>query len=150
MVPSGGGAVTTRLRQDLIDFVKSRSLPGTAMTVTGFEDVLVSIAVTARVDTGRYEKTDVQDRLALVLQEEFSLIRRSLGQPLYVAEILAAAERVEGVETVVIDGFARKAGTPLPLREALVSGAVAAIFPRENQVIRVASSADIVANVEAM
>lgn len=150
VVPSGGGAVTTRLRQDLIDFVKSRSLPGTAMTVTGFEDVLVSIAVTARVDTGRYEKTDVQDRLALGLQEEFSLIRRGLGQPLYVAEILAAAERVEGVETVVIDGFARKAGTPLPLREALVSGAVAAIFPRENQVIRVASSADIVANVEAM
>ena len=123
---------------------------GTAMTVTGFEDLPVAISVTARVDTGRYEKTDVQDRVALALLAEFSLIRRGLGQPLYVAEILAAAERVDGVETVVIDSFARKAGAPQPLREALVSGALAAIFPRENQVVRVAAIADIVANVEAM
>lgn len=150
VVPSGGGAVTTRLRQDLTDFVRSRSLPGTTMSVTGFEDVPVAIAVSARVDTGRYEKTTVQDRLALALLEAFSLIRRGLGQPLYVAEILAAAERVEGVETVVIDSFARKAGAPAPLREALVAGTVAAIFPRENQVIRVASAADIVVHVEAL
>lgn len=109
----------------------------------------MEIGVTARVDVARYDKTKVQDDLAAALIGEFALSRRGLGQPLYVAEILAAGERVEGVETIVIDAFARKPGAPAPLREASMAGGLAALFPREDQVIRVAAGADVVVRVEA-
>ncbi|MCC0029726.1 MAG: hypothetical protein H6891_05435 [Brucellaceae bacterium] len=148
VVPAGGGAVTEKLADDLIEFVLSRALPGLVMTISGYVDLLVGIEVTVHVDTGRYEKSDVQDAVALELAGTFSLERRGLGQPLYVAEILAAAERVEGVETVVIDGFARKPGAPPPPREAIMGGALSALFAREEQVIHAVAS-DIVVNVEA-
>jgi hypothetical protein len=150
VVPAGGGAVTARLSQDLVDFVEARTPPGVAVSISGYREVPVSIVVTARVDVGRYEKSDVQDRLEAALLDEFSLERRGLGQPLYVAEILAAAERVDGVETAVIDTFARRADAPKPLREAMVSGALAAIFPCENQVVHATSGADVVVNTEAV
>lgn len=148
VVPAGGGAVSEKLADDLTEFVLSRALPGLAMTISAYQDLLVEIAVTVHVDTARYEKSDVQDAVALELAGTFSLERRGLGQPLYVAEILAAAERVEGVETVVIDAFTRKAGAPQPLREALMGGALSALFAREEQLIHAASS-DIVVHVEA-
>jgi hypothetical protein len=150
IVPSGGGAVTAALKDDLLRFTRARALPGVAITISPYEAVLVKIAVTARVDTGRFEKADVQDAVLAALADWFSLARRKLGQPIYVAEILAAAERVEGVETVVVNAFARKPGAPEPLREAPMSGGLAAIFPRVDQVVHVAGAADIVAVMEAM
>jgi hypothetical protein len=149
VVPAGGGAVTARLAEDLIAFVLARALPGTIMTVTGYTDIPVSIAVTIFVDIDRYEKTDVQDAVFAALLDAFSLARRRLGQPLYVAEILAACESVEGVSTAVVDAFARKAGAAEPLREATMSGALAAIFPREEQVVHLAASADLAVAAEA-
>ncbi len=149
VVPAGGGAVTPRLAEDLTAFVLARALPGAIMTVTGYADVPVSIAVTVFVDIDRYEKTDVQDRVFAALLDTFSLARRGLSQPLYVAEILAACERVEGVSTAVADTFARKAGAPEPLREATMSGALAAIFPREEQVVHLAAGADLAVLAEA-
>lgn len=49
----------------------------------------------------------------------------------------------------MIDGFARKAGAPEPLREAMVAGAIAAIFAREEQVVHLAASADLAVLAEA-
>ena len=112
IVPAGGGAVTERLAKDLTAFVLARALPAITMTVTGYVAVPVTIAVTVFVDIDRYEKTDVLDRVAGALLDRFSLQRRGLGQPLYIAELMAACEQVEGVSTAVVDGFARKAGAP--------------------------------------
>lgn len=150
VVPSGGGAVPAALENDLVASILSRALPGVAVTISAYQAVPVTIGVTIRVDIARFDKSDVQDAALAALTDDFSLARRGLGQPLYVAEILAAAERVEGVETVVIDAFARKAGAPLPLREAQMSGALSAIFPRAEQVVHAAGSADIVVLVEAV
>jgi hypothetical protein len=149
IVPAGGGAVTGRLAEDLTAFVCARALPAITMTVTGYVAVPVTIAVTVFVDIDRYEKSDVLDRVAGALLGTFSLQRRGLGQPLYVAELLAACEQVEGVSTAVVDGFARKAGAPEPLREAMVAGALAAIFAREDQVVHLAASADLAVVAEA-
>jgi Baseplate J-like protein len=149
IVPAGGGAVTGRLAEDLTAFVRARALPATTMTVTGYLAVPVTIAVTIFVDIDRYEKTDVLDGVAGALLDTFSLQRRGLGQPLYIAELLAACERVEGVSAAVVDGFARKAGAPEPLREAMVAGALAAIFPREDQVVHLAAGADLAVLAEA-
>lgn len=149
VVPSGGGAVTAALKDDLVASILSRALPGVAITISAYEAVAVKIGVKVRVDIARFDKTDVQDAVLAALTDAFSLVRRNLGQPLYVAEILAAAERVDGVETVVIDAFARKPGAPAPLREAQMSGALSAIFPRVDQVVHAVGSADIVVLVEA-
>jgi hypothetical protein len=149
IVPAGGGTVTERLADDLTAFVRARALPATTMTVTGYVAVPVTVAVTVFVDIDRYEKTDVRDRVAGALLDTFSLQRRGLGQPLYVAELLAACERVEGVSTAVVDGFARRAGAPAPLREAMLAGALAAIFAREDQVVHLAASADLAVLAEA-
>ena len=149
IVPAGGGAVTERLAKDLTAFVLARALPATTMTVTGYVAVPVTIGITIFVDIDRYEKTDVLDRVAGALLDTFSLQRRGLGQPLYIAELFAACEQVEGVSTAVIDGFARKAGAPEPLREAMVAGAIAAIFAREEQVVHLAASADLAVLAEA-
>jgi len=149
IVPAGGGAVTDRLAADLTSFVLSRALPATTMTVTGYVAVPVRIGVTVFVDIGRFEKTDVQDRVTAALLDAFSLQRRSLGQPLYIAELLAACERVQGVSSAVVDSFARKAGAPEPLREAFVAGSLAAIFAREEQVVHLAASADLAVLAEA-
>jgi hypothetical protein len=150
IVPSGGGAVPEALKGDLVASILSRALPGVAVAISAYEGVAVTIGVKVRVDIARFDKTDVQDSVLAALTDAFSLVRRGLGQPLYVAEILAAAERVEGVETVVIDSFARKSGAPAPLREALMSGVLSAIFPRVDQVVHAAGSADIVVLVEAV
>jgi hypothetical protein len=150
IVPSGGGAVTAALKDDLIRFARARALPGIRITISPYQAVPVKMAVTARVDAERYDKSDVHDALLAALTDTFSLARRRLGQPVYVAEILAAAERVDGVETVVVNAFARKPGAPAPLREAAMSGAIAAIFPREDQVVHVAGGADVAAVMEAV
>jgi hypothetical protein len=149
IVPAGGGAVTERLAKDLTAFVLARALPAITMTVTGYVAVPVTIGVTLFVDIDRYEKTDVLDRVAGALLDRLSLQRRGLGQPLYIAELMAACEQVEGVSTAVVDGFARKAGAPDPLREARVAGAIAAIFAREEQVVHLAAGADLTVLVEA-
>jgi hypothetical protein len=150
IVPSGGGAVTAALKDNLAGFIRSRALPGVAVTISAYEAVLVKFAVTVRVDVERFDKADVQEAVLAALTDSFSLRRRKLGQPLYVAEILAAAERVDGVETVVIGAFARKPGSPAPLREAQMSGALAAVFPRVDQVVHVAGSADVAAVMAAV
>ncbi|MCB1493045.1 MAG: hypothetical protein KDJ77_14815, partial [Rhodobiaceae bacterium] len=128
IVPAGGGAVSTKLEEDLIAFLADRALPGVEITIADYEDVMVDVTVTARVDTARYDKTDVQDALAAALAATFALSERGLGEPFYVAEILAAGEDVAGVENLVVDAFARAAGAPQPLREAVISGSLAAVF----------------------
>jgi hypothetical protein len=149
IVPAGGGAVTETLKQDLTDFVLARALPNTRVEITGYVSVPVTIVAKVYVDVDRYEKADaVADSLA-ALVATFSLERRALGQPLYVAEILAALETVESVSSAVIVGFARRAGAPAPSREAMVGGGLAAIFPTDDQVVVVESAADVAVTAEA-
>ena len=148
VVPANGGIVNETLEGDLIDFVESRSLPNIRVSITPYVTLALEMQVTIRVDTSRYEKTDVKDATEVALVAEFALNNRSLGQPVYVAEILAAMERVEGVSSATITQFGRKSDAPAALREAIVSGGLAAIFPKEDQVAVVPGLADVTVDVE--
>src|SRR5690606_7945015 len=150
IVPAGGGAVTGAFKENLVTFILGRSPPGASVTISLYEAVPVSVSVTLRVERARFEASAVQEAVQTALAEEFSLSRRRLGQPLYVAEILAAAEAVPGVENLVINHFARKPGFPGPLRGAEMAGGLAAIFPGEEQVVQVEDRRDSLVQGEAV
>ncbi len=147
IVPANGGLAGATLERDLIAFVESRALPNTKVTITNYQSLPIEMHVKIYVDPNRYEKADVKDATTTTLAQEFALVNRALGQPLYVAEILAAMERVEGVSSATVSMFGRKLGAPTPLREAVISGGLSAIFPREEQVAVIASSTDITVDV---
>jgi len=147
IVPANGGAVTPTLERDLIDFVESRALPNVRVTIASYQTLALQMHVKINVDTSRYEKADVKDSTEAALVAEFALNNRTLGQPLYVAEILAAMERVEGVSSATITRFAPQSGTPAPLRKAEISGSLVAIFPTEEQVAVLLGPADVTVNV---
>jgi hypothetical protein len=149
IVPAGGGPVTDRLATDLIDFVESRALPTVRLSISGYQELTVQIHVKIRVDSDRYELSDVKDAAEAELNARFSLQSRKLGQTLYTAEILATAERVEGVSSVTITDFSLAPNAPPPLREAHVSGALAAIVPTEQQVAIVSATSGVTVDVEA-
>ncbi len=148
VVPAGGGGVTTTLKEDLIDFVKSRTLPNAHIHITPYQTVGVTLRVSIHFDAARYDKDDVKEAVENALLIEFHLKNRALEQALYSAEVLAAMERVEGVSAATITQFALRAGAPAPLRKAHLSGALTAIFPTEEQVVVLAGLADVTVDVE--
>ena len=148
IVPANGGVVNVTLESDLIDFVESRTLPNTQVTIADYQSMPLQMHVKINVDTNRYEKSDVKDAVEADLVAEFALNNRVLGQPVYVAEILAAMERVAGVSSATITDFSRKSGAPGALREAIVSGSLAAIYPTEEQVAVLTGIADVTVDVE--
>ena len=150
IVPANGGQLTPTLESDLIDFVRSRALPNTTVTLTPYETLPVRMHVSVNVDTDRYVKSDVKDAVEAGLVAEFALQDRKLSQPLYVAEIFAAVERVVGVSSVTIKEFSLRPGAPAPLREAEISGSLVAIYPTEEQVAVVTGIADVIVDVEAL
>lgn len=150
IVPADGGAVNSTLAGDLIDFVRNRALPNTRITITDHESLGLTVHVRIRVDTSRYEKSDVKDAVEAGLVTEFALKQRGLGQPVYVAEIMAAMERITGVSSATITDFAVKPGPYVPLREATVAGALAAVFPTEEQVAVISSVTDVTVDVEVL
>lgn len=148
VVPANGGAVNSTLEEDLIDFIESRAAPNVAVGITSYLSLPLRINVKIYVDTDRHEKTDVKDGAEAALVAEFALKNRNLDQPLYVAEILAALERVEGVSSATITLFDLKPGAPEPLRKATISGGLVAIFPTEIQVVVLEGVADVTVAVE--
>jgi hypothetical protein len=150
IVPANGGMVNSTLEGDLIDFVRSRALPNTRITITDYKRLMLAVHVKIRVDTSRYEKSDVKDAVEAGLANAFALDQRALGQPVYVAEIMAAMERIPGVSSATITDFVVKPGPDLPLREATVAGALAAVIPTEEQVAVIAGVADVTVDVEVL
>jgi hypothetical protein len=158
IVPANGGETGEALRRDLIEFMTDRALPGVRVVIARFggfnamasyEALPVTVEVKAMVDVDRYDKTDVKDAAAAALIAAFSLEHRALGQPFYVAEILAELERVPGVASAVVHGFGPKPGAPQPLRATSIGGALAALFATDDQVIFVEHPADVAVMVEA-
>ena len=150
VVPAGGGATTEKLRDDLIDFVTTRAIPGSSVAIEDYGSVPITIAAKAIVDTQRFDKGDVREAAENILVTTFGLQKRALGQPFYIAEILAALEQVEGVSSAIVVAFARKPGAPEPLREATVGGVLATLFPTDEQVVVVDHPADIAVTVESL
>lgn len=152
IVPANGGTVGVSLRQDLIDFVEGRATPGIRVAIEDYVPVYVTVEATIRVDVEAHDKTEVQATAQAALIEEFSLERRLLGQPVYVAEVAAALERVTGVETVTVQSFGVSSAEPIK-RTAKTSGSDSAFFPFQHQLISTNSAtavSDMTVIVEAI
>jgi len=150
IVPANGGGINSTLEGDLVDFVQSRALPNTRVTISLYRSLMLQMHVKILVDISRYEKSDVKDAVEAGLKAEFALDNRSLGQPVYVAEIMAAMERIKGVSSATIIDFSSKPGAEQPLHQAMISGSLAAIFPTEEQVAVITSIADVTVYVEVL
>ena len=153
VVPSNGGAVGPTLRTELVEFIEARAIPGTRIGIVDFSDVNFLLDTTIYVKTEVYDRTEVQAAAHAALIARFALEVRALGQPVYIAEAVAALEAVDGVETVTVGTFALKTGSAPILRSAKTAGADSAFFPFENQVISVAratASTDFTVTVEAL
>ncbi|MEM7670096.1 MAG: hypothetical protein AAF317_13300, partial [Pseudomonadota bacterium] len=151
VVPANGGAVGETQKTDLIDFIEARSLPGLRVAISDYGDVGLLLGTKIYVDTERYDKTEVQEAAHAILVSTFALERRGLGQPVYIAEVVAALETVIGVETATIQTFGLKPTSPPILRTGKTGGSVSAFFPFETQVISVnpvSANADVTVAVE--
>ena len=152
IVPANGGMVGVSLRQDLIDFVEGRATPGVRVAIEDYVPVYLTVEATVRVDIEAYDKTEVQATAQAALIDEFSLERRLLGQPVYIAEVAAALERVTGVETVTVQSFSVSSAEPIK-RTAKTSGSDSAFFPFQHQLISTNSTtagSDMTVIVEAI
>ncbi|WP_020674454.1 hypothetical protein [Methylopila sp. M107] len=179
VVAASGGAVDGAFKDVLSAFIRQRAIPDVRLEIEGFESVPVEITAHLRVDVGRYDKDDVGEAALAALVETFSLRRRGLGQSFLVGEVLAALEKVEGVETAVADvalgalsprwarlaafrsldpsgiglkTFKRFYGAPDMARPPLTfdDGRIKAIFPDVNQVAYVPDAGFVTVLTEAV
>ncbi|MCB1800557.1 MAG: hypothetical protein KDI82_02605 [Gammaproteobacteria bacterium] len=152
VVPANGGVVGATLREDLVEFIEGRALPGVRVAIEDFEAVRLIVEATVRVDVDAYDKSEVQAAAQAALIATFALEQRALGQPVYIAEVAAALERVEGVATATVQTFQVPA-LPSILRTAKTAGSASAFFPFQHQVISAdpaSAGADMAVAVEAL
>lgn len=150
IVPANGGAIGPALREVLTAFVEARALPGIRVDLEAYGAIRLIVTAKIRVDIEKFDKTEIQAAAQAALIAEFALERRGLGQPAYVSEVAAALERVAGVETATVPGFAVQPATAIR-RTAMTGGTPSAFFPFENQVIFAApetAGADMTVQVE--
>jgi hypothetical protein len=150
VVPANGGTIEgTPLQDTLIEFVQARTLPGIAVEIASFVALPMRIETKVLIDVERFDKDAVRSAAEAALVQAFSLQRRALGQPAYVAEVMAALESVEGVSSALVTAFAPKSGAPSPERVATIGGSIVAIFPTDEQVAHLAGAADAAVVAEA-
>ena len=85
----------------LAAWLRGRTLPGVAVSVSGYEAVVVGLAVRLIVDEQAYEPETVAVAVGRALFDAFSLKRRGLGEPLYRGDIYRLVESVTGVKSAV-------------------------------------------------
>jgi len=136
IVPANGGGIS-EIEQDLTEYILARALPGVEVELEGYVSLPIAVSAKVMVDTAAYDKSEVQAAAEAALASEFSLEQRAIGQTLYIAEVMAALERVEGAEANTITLFSPAVGAPTPARIAEIGGAPAAIVPTESQVAHV-------------
>jgi hypothetical protein len=98
IVPAGDATLTDDLKATLTSFVMASAPPGLAMTVSLYQEVIVSFAVAAWVKTDSFDADEVSANVRQALVEAFGFGKRSLGQPLYISELYQIVEGTEGVE----------------------------------------------------
>ncbi|WP_218188452.1 baseplate J/gp47 family protein, partial [Desulfosarcina cetonica] len=123
VVPAGGGELGT-LGDTLTRFLLAHAIPGIEVAVLPYEEVTFSLEVLLTVDAEQFIPETVVQAVDDALQAAFSLQRRGLGQDLFLSEVYAVVEAVEGVRhsVAVVNGdktLRRQAATD---RQVLVLG----------------------------
>lgn len=159
VVPAGGGALTPELVADLTAAIGGLAAPGVRLAVEACETLPLHVAATVRADLRAVDRTDLKRAAEKALVRSFGLEARGFAQPVYVAEVLAALERVPGVLTAIVTRFdlgpgrddrlrPTLANRPAPASVAIRDGTIVAIFPQGNQIAFVDGPAAVSVAVE--
>jgi hypothetical protein len=143
------GATDAPTLQRIHRFVAARTQPGVRVRIVPFEPLPVLLDLSIRVDPRRHAPDAVRRAAARHLAATFDLRGREIAAPLHRTELVAAAERVTGVETAqVVLGPA--GGAPAARRRVPddPTAPLRALFPKPKQVAFVAGPASIAVNVE--
>ncbi len=123
VVPAGGGELGT-LGDSLTRFLLAHAIPGIEVVVLPYAEVTFSLEVLLTVDAEQFIPEVVVRVVEDALRAAFSLQQRGLGQDLFLSEVYAVVEAVEGVRhsVAVVNGdktLRRQAATD---RQVLVLG----------------------------
>ncbi len=151
VVPAGGTELTEDLKDSLQTHLKARVLPGTTTEIEEFGRLHVTLSAALRADTEQFQKDELRDTAIAALFAAFGLKERRLGQTFFVAEVLAALEALDGVETVQAT-LAVKSDTTVTDDQIFESstGVIRAIYPTGQQTAFVEASTDITITVQGL
>jgi len=145
LVAANGDPLTPALTGALRPAILARAVPGIALEFTDFGPLVLHLAASVRADLTSFDAGDVAAACIDALTAAFALTARGFGQPVYLAEILAALEAVPQVETATVQSMGLGAGIdltqprppgfagPWPAHVALPYGSVGASFPAAAQ-----------------
>lgn len=159
VAPAGGGPLTAELAADLSAAIGAMAAPGVRLAFEGHKTLPLHVAASVRADLRAVDRSELKRAAEEALARDFGLQARDFGQAAHVAEALATLERVPGVVTAVIrsldlgPGYDDRLrpldpGLPAPANVAIRDGAVAAIFPRGDQIAHVVGPAAVAVLVE--
>jgi predicted phage baseplate assembly protein len=152
VIPAGGAAFTSDLRDALEAYALAAALPGVLVKASAYEPVIVALRVTLRIKTSEFESEAVAAAVRSGLIAAFSLENRALGQSLYRGELFQVTEAVTGVENsdcrIEFDASTQSL-TESPLVVQGADGVVRMMRPGKRQAIHLdASAPDIEITVE--
>lgn len=122
VVPTGGGPLGG-LKADLQATLTQHALPGVNVIVSDYQSVLLDLAIRIRVNREAYEPDFVKEDVLAAVTDAFSLQQSTLGKSLFISQIMAVIESVEGVENAdcVMNpgGFRDSSGVAVVPRQVL-------------------------------
>ena len=150
VVPVDGVALDPAQTEGLTSYIRDRALPGTTARIHHFSPVPIKLQATVRADYAMVTEEDLKKEAQAALAETFALSARRLGQPMFVAEVLAALEALRGVvtATAILDLGPTVAARP-GLTFTSRSGVIRAIHPLATETAFVSALTDVTITVEA-
>ena len=107
--PEGGGPLSTELQNRILAEIESKRMVCTNVVIQRADDVGVNIKgeVYGYVN---YLQVDVEENLATVIEEYFisTQLNADLTQPIYLSDVMAMLDGVEGVDHVDLNEMTRK------------------------------------------
>ena len=137
VVPAGTGELNDALKEEITTFIKARAVPGVKVAISPYEAIGLTMHANVFTDTSEFDKTDMQEACIAALVSAFSLETRRLGQTVYISEIAAVLERVEGVHAVTVKSIGLDPVNAPILRTAETDGEPSAFIPFVHQLISV-------------
>lgn len=143
--------LTPALETALEAYFEARTLPNVRVRFQPFVPVRVRVTIgSLAIDSAHYPSDRVKDAVREALLARFSLKRRSLGQGLFIGEVLAAIDGVTGVlNSTATLSLAQPALAPATLAgsqtlDQQAAGTFRALHPAPDQVAYLAAPTDIV------
>ena len=125
-------STSSNLYQQLVTAIDNNRDPIQIVQVDSYELLLFNLEAKFQFDS-RYESDKLIENITQVLQQKFTFTKRSFGQNVTTAEVIATIQRVEGVVAVDLDALYKR-GTSRGLEKSL-SAALARWDEEQNQAL---------------